>query len=55
MIALVCKFDLKYEQFDFVAAYLNVKLEEPVFARVLESIISKGVALKILRALYGLK
>ncbi len=55
LMALVCQFNLECEQFDFVAAYLNVKLDEPVFARVPEGITSKGVALKVLRALYGLK
>ena len=55
IMALVAYFDLECEQFDFVAAYLNSLLLEPIYLEPPQGISNSNKVLLLFRALYSLK
>jgi len=55
LMALATFFGLEIHQFDVITAFVNAVLDEEVFVRYPEGFDVPGHALKLLRALYGLK
>lgn len=55
LAAITAHFDLDTVQLDFVNAYLNGQLDEEVYTKLADGFSEPGWALKLLKALYGLR
>ena len=54
-MAIACAFDLETRQYDLVNAFFNAQLDKPVHCTLPPGFEHLGVAIKLHRALYGLK
>jgi len=55
LMAIVAYFDLEAVQIDVISAFINGLLDEEVYVTLPDRFKTKGMALKLLRALYGLR